>query len=311
MNILITGGSGFLGSRLAQFLKKKKNNVIILDKRIDRRKKFLLNSIKILKADITSQKSLAKIRIKKGYIVLHFAGQPSAAQSFKNPLDDLNKNIVGTVNLIEWCKKNKVKKIIYASTFNVYEENAKKPKLSENDNNQLKSLYAISKFTAENYIKLYCTHLGIKWNIMRMFNVYGPGQDPKNNFLGMISIFLNMARKKSVINVKGSLKRFRDFIYIEDVIDAWYKVINDKKNYNKVYNVGSGKKTSLKELFKKISITLQKNLNIKEEKGTPGDFLGCYADVSKIKKDLKFKPKFNLTKGLKEFNEWLENEKKK
>jgi UDP-glucose 4-epimerase len=270
-----------------------------------------LNKIKILKADITSQKSLAKIRINKGYTVLHFAGQPSAAQSFKNPVDDLNKNIVGTVNLIEWCKKNKVKKIIYASTFNVYEENAKKPKLSENDNNQLKSLYAISKFTAENYIKLYCNYIGIKWNIMRMFNVYGPGQDPKNNFLGMISIFLNMARKKSVINVKGSLRRFRDFIYIEDVIDAWYKVINDKKNYNKVYNVGSGKKTSLEELFKKISITLQKKLNIKEEKGTPGDFLGCYADVSKIKKDLKFEPKFDLTRGLKEFNQWLDNEKKK
>jgi UDP-glucose 4-epimerase len=311
MNILITGGSGFLGSRLAQFLKKKKNNVVILDKRIDRGKKSLLNKIKILKADITSQKSLAKIRINKGYTVLHFAGQPSAAQSFKNPVDDLNKNIVGTVNLIEWCKKNKVKKIIYASTFNVYEENAKKPKLSENDNNQLKSLYAISKFTAENYIKLYCNYIGIKWNIMRMFNVYGPGQDPKNNFLGMISIFLNMARKKSVINVKGSLRRFRDFIYIEDVIDAWYKVINDKKNYNKVYNVGSGKKTSLEELFKKISITLQKKLNIKEEKGTPGDFLGCYADVSKIKKDLKFEPKFDLTRGLKEFNQWLDNEKKK
>ena len=311
MNILITGGTGFIGSKLAYFLKKKKNKVVILDKKIDKKKKIILNGIKILKTDLTSKKSLAKIRIKKGYTVLHLAGQPSAAESFKFPIDDLNKNIIGTVNLIEWCKANKVKKIIYASTFNVYEENAKKPKLSENNNNQLKSLYAISKFSAENYIKVYCSHLGIKWNIMRMFNVYGPGQDPKNNFLGMISIFLNMARKKKIINVKGSLKRFRDFVYIDDVIDAWHRIIIDKKNYNKIYNVGSGKKTSLKKLFKNISLVVKKKLIIKEKKGTPGDFLGCYADLSKINRDLKFKPKFNLMKGLKEFNYWLENEKSK
>lgn len=310
MNILITGGTGFIGSKLAYFLKKKKNKVVILDKKIEKKKK-ILNGIKILKTDLTSKKSLAKIRIKKGYTVLHLAGQPSAAESFKFPIDDLNKNIIGTVNLIEWCKANKVKKIIYASTFNVYEENAKKPKLSENNNNQLKSLYAISKFSAENYIKVYCSYLGIKWNIMRMFNVYGPGQDPKNNFLGMISIFLNMARKKKIINVKGSLKRFRDFVYIDDVIDAWYRIIIDKKNYNKIYNVGSGKKTTLKKLFKNISLIVKKKLIIKEKKGTPGDFLGCYADLSKITRDLKFKPKFNLKKGLMEFNYWLENEKSK
>ena len=144
-----------------------------------------------------------------------------------------------------------------------------------------------------------------------MFNVYGPGQDSKNNFLGMISIFLNMAKKTSEIKVKGSLKRFRDFIYIDDVLDAWHKVFIDRKHYNQIYNVGSGKKTTLKVLFKKISFVLGKKLKIKEEKGTPGDFLGCYANISKIKKDLKFKPKHNLLVGLKKFNEFLDDGSKK
>ena len=127
----------------------------------------------------------------------------------------------------------------------------------------------------------------------------------------MISIFLNMAKKQPVINVKGSLKRFRDFIYISDVIDAWYKMIVDKKNFNKIYNIGSGKKTTLKELFNKISIVLDKKINVSEKQGTPGDFLGCYANISKIRNDLKFKPKINLEIGLKKFNEWLDYEQKK
>lgn len=304
MNIVITGGSGFIGSSLANFLQKKNSKLQILDKKF-KKNFFSKNKLKFNKVDITSKESLSKVKVKKNSILIHFAGQPSAANSFVNPEDDMKKNILGTLNLINWAKTNKVKKIIYASTFNVYEENDKKPKLSETDICKSKSLYSISKFAAENYIQIYCNHLGIKWNIVRMFNVYGPGQDPKNKYLGMISIFLNMARDKSLISVKGSLKRFRDFIYIEDVVNAWYKIIKDNKNFNKIYNVGSGEKTTLRKLFKEISIVLDKKIKIKEEKGTPGDFLGCYADISRISKDLKFKPKFSLSEGLKKFNDWL------
>ena len=171
-------------------------------------------------------------------------------------------------------------------------------------------MLSISKFAAENYLKIYASHLNIKWNILRMFNVYGPGQDPNNPNLGMISIFLNMAKNNSTLNVKGSLKRFRDFIYIDDVVEAWYKIALDKKNFNKIYNLGSGSKVTLTQLFKIISDTINKKLNIKVRKGTPGDFLGCYSDISKIKKDLNFFPKTNLKIGLKKFDIWLDKNKK-
>ena len=143
-----------------------------------------------------------------------------------------------------------------------------------------------------------------------MFNVYGPGQDPKNVNLGMISIFLNMAKNKTKINLKGSIKRFRDFIYIDDVVDAWYKLALDKKNFNKIYNLGSGKKVTLKTLFNQISSVLKKKITIKVEKGTPGDFLGCYANISEIKKDLNFNTKVSLKKGITKFNKWLDEENK-
>ena len=230
--------------------------------------------------------------------------------SFLNPVDDMKKNIEGMLNIINFARANKVHKIIFASTFNVYEENAKTPILEEKSNCLPKSLYANSKLAAENYLRVYASHLGIKWNILRMFNIYGPGQDPKNKYLGMISIFLNMAKKMTPIQVKGSLKRFRDFIYIDDVTEAWLKVAKDKKNYNKIYNLGTGKKTSLKELFFIISKVLDKKLVVKELKGTPGDFMGCYSNISRIKKDLKFKPQMSLLEGIKKFNNWLNEQTK-
>lgn len=312
MNIIITGGNGFLGSKLAKKFVSKGHKVNIFDIK----KKSIYLDIKIKKkinfhkVNITSLKSLLKINVKKNTILLHCAGQPSAALSFQKPTEDLEKNIKGMLNIIEFSKKKNIEKIVFASTFNVYKENFDSPKLKEDDECTPKSLYAISKLAAENYLKIYASFLNVNWNILRMFNVYGPGQDPKNKNLGMINIFLNMARKNSEITVKGSLKRFRDFIYIDDVIEAWYKVAVDKNHKNKIYNLGSGKKVDLKELFKIFSKVLKKKLIIKEIKGTPGDFLGCYADISNIKKDLRFYPKTKLINGILNFNNWLDSYEK-
>ncbi len=307
MNIVITGGNGFLGSKLAEKFISEGHSVDILDiKKISLNKsKKYLKKIKFHKVDITSLKSLYGLKIKKNSVLLHCAGQPSAALSFKNPKEDVEKNIIGMVNIINFSKKKNIKKIIFASTFNVYKENSRSPRLSENDECKPKSLYGISKFAAENYLQIYSEHLGIKWNILRMFNIYGPGQDPNNKNLGMINIFLNMARKDSKIIVKGNLKRFRDFIYVDDVIDAWYKLTLDRNNFNQIFNLGTGIKVNIKQLFQIFNIVLKKKISVKEIKGTPGDFMGCYANINKIEKNLKFKTKTNLLDGLKNFNDWL------
>ena len=311
MNIVITGGCGFLGHKLAEKFYHKRHNVTALDIEMSKYsfRRKILKKINYFKADITSLSSLKKIKVKPNSVLLHCAGQPSAAVSFQNPYDDLKKNILGMLNVLNFAKTKKINKIIFASTFNVYMENYATPKLSENSICLPKSLLANSKLAAENYLRIYADHLKIKWNILRMFNVYGPGQDPNNPNLGMVSIFLNMAKNNPEIKVKGSTKRFRDFIYIDDVVDAWYKMTKDKKNYNKIYNLGSGTKTTLDDLFLVISKSLNKKIKIKVEKGTPGDFLGCYADISKISKDLKFKPNVNLGNGIIKFNNWLSENK--
>ena len=306
MNIVITGGNGFIGTNLAKKFSSKGHKVFLLDFKSKLKKTNIHKNIKYFKTDITSLNSLKKVKIPKNSVLLHCAGQPSAAVSFKKPYDDHKKNILGMMNIINFSYIKKVQKIIFASTFNVYKENFKSAQLKEVSECEPKSLYAISKLAAENYLRVYGNYLGLKWNIFRMFNIYGPGQDKKNKNLGMISIFLNMAKSNPKVIVKGSLKRFRDFIYIDDVIEAWYKLALDKKNYNQIFNLGSGKKTTLNILFKNIQKTLGKKIYIKEIGGTPGDFLGCYADTKKIEKYLKFKSKVSLSKGLKLFNNWLD-----
>ena len=306
MNIVITGGNGFIGTNLAKKFSSKGHKVFLLDFKRKLKKTNIHKNIKYFKTDITSLKSLKKVKIPKNSVLLHCAGQPSAAVSFQKPYDDHKKNILGMMNIINFSYIKKVQKIIFASTFNVYKENFKSAQLKEVSECEPKSLYAISKLAAENYLRVYGNYLGLKWNIFRMFNIYGPGQDKKNKNLGMISIFLNMAKSNPKVIVKGSLKRFRDFIYIDDVIEAWYKLALDKKNYNQIFNLGSGKKTTLNILFKNIQKTLGKKIYIKEIGGTPGDFLGCYADTKKIEKYLKFKSKVSLSKGLKLFNNWLD-----
>lgn len=301
MLIVITGGSGFLGKNLAKKFINHGHKVLILD--INNTKPFVVGA-EFIKCDLTKKSDLSSIKVNNANIILHCAGQPSVAKSFENPLLDLNVNILGTFNLLEWAKKNNTKKIIYASTFNVYKENQEISKLSEQSLCSPKSFYAISKKTAEDYIIIYGNNFGINWNIVRMFNIYGPGQNPNNNFLGMVSIFLNMARLNKTILVKGSLKRFRDFIFIDDVVEAWYKIAISKKN-NKIYNLGFGKKIFLKDLLRTIIIITKSKSKIKPTKATPGDFNGCYSNINLIKKDFNFRPRTNLFKGIKIFNDWL------
>ena len=113
--------------------------------------------------------------------------------------------------------------------------------------------------------------------------------------------------KSPLIEVKGSLDRFRDFIYIDDVVSAWYKVVSKTNTANKIYNIGTGKKTSIKQLLFQIKDLLNKKIIIKELEGTPGDFNGCYANINNLKKDINFSVKINLKKGLKLFYNWSKN----
>ena len=176
----------------------------------------------------------------------------------------------------------------------------------ENDELNPKSFYGLSKLFSEKYIQM--QKGGIDYTIIRLFNVYGPNQNLKDLKQGMVSIYLSqfLDNTNNVI-VKGSLRRFRDFIYIDDVVNFFDLIINNKITINKIYNLGSGQKVTVNSLLNKIKLIGNFNNKIREKQGTPGDQFGVYANIYKIKKELNFTPKTNLEKGLRVTCSWAKN----
>ena len=186
----------------------------------------------------------------------------------------------------------------------VYGDPLSKNPVSENSELFAKSCYGISKLSSEKYLEIYKEKL--PFVSMRMFNVYGPGQDLTNLKQGMVSIYLAQAIKEKKIIVKGSLLRFRDFIYIDDVTEAWFNAFKLDNVFNEKINIGTGVKTTVYDLLKKIlKITKTTDYFVKEE--TPCDQLGLYANNTKLKDILKIKKLTSLDQGLYSFYNWASN----
>ena len=164
-----------------------------------------------------------------------------------------------------------------------------------------KSCYGVGKLASEKYLNIFKSKL--PFVSLRMFNVYGPGQDMENMKQGMVSIYLSQAIKYQQIIIKGSLSRFRDFIYIDDVVEAWYRAAFSHNALNQAINIGTGKKTTVEELIEQIKL-IAKVSKIKIEGETPCDQLGIYSNNEKLSEILKFKPKVSLFDGLKSFYEF-------
>ncbi|MBS0185062.1 MAG: NAD-dependent epimerase/dehydratase family protein [Proteobacteria bacterium] len=305
MKILITGGMGYIGSHIIQKLQTENHEITILDN-LTTSLKNSENQHELICADITNYESLkTNLQNRTFDVVLHLAAQSSGPASFKNPELDLKINILGTLNIIRLCDHLKIPRILFASSFTVYGDNSSHEMLTETLPCDPKSLYGVGKLTGEQYLKVYAEKLGIRWNALRMFNVYGPGQDLSRKDQGMVSIFLSYVREGNHIPLQGSSERFRDLVYIDDVVSAWMLCLK-KDIPNQIFNVGSGSKTTIKELIDALAVLHNKNITIEIVEASPGDIMGCYADISKAKKQLDYNPQYDLKLGLTNFKNWAD-----
>ncbi len=307
--ILVTGGAGFIGAYLVNKLsKEKKNKIFVIDNlKTKGAVPFISNNNKFLKGDITEQKILKKIEKWKPEIIFHLAAQSGSEGAYDSPKSDLVTNGFGTYLLAKLAKKINCKKFIYTSTVAVY--GSKKRTINEKSNIEPDSIYGISKYCGELYILQLLKYSKVKTYIFRVFNTYGPGEDLNNQKKGMVSIFLSYLWKKKPIIVKGSLNRFRNFIYIDDCVNFLYASLKNKKLKKfEVFNLTSQKKYSVLQLIKKIVKNYKiKNYKIKVKKGTKGDSFGFHSSNSYLRKKfpkIKFTP---LEEGLKKYVDWVKS----
>ena len=294
--VLVTGGSGFIGSYLIKklLLNNYKVNCFDLENSIS----FKSNNFKFFKGNILDKKALNNAS-KNCDIIIHLAASLGVKNTDDNLAQCLDLNILGTKNALETAKKNKIKYFLYFSSSEIYGDQKSFP-IYESFASQNRSVYAISKIAAENYVKGYFQKYNIKYNIIRFFNVYGPGQ--KENFV--ISKYIDLASRNKTLNIYGNGNQIRSFCHVDDATNGVLEVIENGKS-NTIYNVGNDKEpiTMLKlsklvaSIFKR-KIKIQKIPYSKSDRKADREIIKRIPSIKRVSEDTNYAPNINLLDGL-------------
>jgi len=300
--ILVTGGAGFIGSSLVDRLIREGHDVVVLDNffagTIRNLEEHLSNtSLRLVKGDIRDQRAVKKA-VREATTVFHLAALVDVPLSVKNPVLANDVNVGGTLSVLEASLAENVDRFIYISSCAVYGEARYLPINEEHPTTPL-SPYGVSKLAAENYCRNYHEIHGLKTCCLRLFNVYGPRQHA-NSYSGVISRFIRKIQRGESPVVYGDGKQTRDFIYLEDVIDACVLAIEGVRIDGGTFNVGTGKPTTIRELADIITeLSGKTSLKPIYKKPRKGDVENSYANINVARKSLNFKPKTELKNGLK------------
>lgn len=297
--VLITGVAGFIAAHVARRFLKEGFQVVGVDDFSSGRPENVPDGLQFIQGDLVDPTTIARIP-GDCQVILHLAGQSSGEISFDDPVADLGKNTVSTLNLIHYGIRHQARRLVYASSMSVYGAVEDRP-ITETHPCSPLSCYGVGKLAAEGYLRVYQKQL--PFVALRMFNVYGPGQDMSNLRQGMVSIYLAQALANGHIEVKGSTSRYRDFIFIDDVVEAWYRAAFRPEAQNQAINVGTGVKTTVGELLQRIC-TLVPGSDYFVNGGTLGDQAGIHADTCHLDRCLDLPRLTPLETGLKTFVEW-------
>ena len=308
INILVTGGAGYIGSHIVELLVKDKKKIIILDNLVTGYKKLINKKAIFIKADIKNKLKIKKI-IKDFKInsIIHLAAYLNVSEAEKNKSKYYQNNIIGTKNLLDACKNSSVKNIIFSSSCSIYGN--VKGSVGENKKPNPQGYYGYTKHKGEELVKKLSNKYKFKYGILRYFNVAGASPSGK---IGEIEtshghLIKNLAiqslKKKPNIQIFGNDYKtkdgtcIRDYVHVSDLADIHIKGLNylQKKEKSFVLNCGYGKGYSVKQItdiFKKI----KKGVDVRYQKRRPGDIAQVYANTKKFKKILRWKPKYNNIK---------------
>ena len=326
MKILVTGVAGFIGYHLTKNLIKRNYDVIGIDNlnsyydielkqaRLDNLKKINLSFYKI---DICDQKKLENLFSKNNFdVIIHLAAQAGVRYSIENPQEYLKSNINGFFNILELSRYNKIKNLIFASSSSIYGENENDSFKECQTTDTPKNLYAVSKKSNELMSYSYSSLFKLPCTGLRFFTVYGPWGRPDMAYFKFVK---NIYSGKP-IQIFGQGKMYRDFTYIDDIVDGILKILNtgplwqkneDNPNINKppweIYNLGNNKSISLEKFVDTIELLTGKKPKKIYLDLQPGDMRFTLADISKAQNKFNFNPQTSITDGLFKFIEWYKN----
>ncbi|MBE1557080.1 NAD-dependent epimerase/dehydratase family protein [Sporosarcina limicola] len=293
MKVLLTGGAGFIGSHVTEELLKHKFQVVTIDNFVTGFQGNIPGKVKFYQMDLGDKRVELVFKQEKPDYVIHLAAQASVMASMTNPYLDFFTNTVGTVKLLDLSKKYNVKKFLFASTAAVYGEPLYLP-VDEDHLIHTQSFYALSKYSAENYIKQYSTLNGLDSCILRFSNVYGPRQN-ENGEAGVISIFINRLLANETVDIYDG-SQTRDFIYVKDVAVACR--LSLEKEVKGVLNISSCIETEISELYDQIAGIMEINAQPSYEPKRVGEIEKSILDNQKARRELSWDLHHSLLKGL-------------
>lgn len=293
MNVLVTGGAGFIGSHLVNALVDKGYRVIVIDNLSTGQEKKLNPKARFFKRDIRNLKAIFPL-FRKIDCVFHVAALPRVPFSIEFPVLTNDHNIVGTLNVLECARQAGVKKLIYSASSSAYGDQPNLP-LKESMRPSPMSPYGLQKLTGESLCKLYSELYKLKTVSLRYFNVYGEGMLLTGAYSACVAIFLNQAKRGLSLTVLGG-KQTRDFTYIGDVVRANLLAARSRNvGKGEVINIAGGKNYSIEKIAKVIGS------NIKYLPQRRGEPMNTKADIRKAKRLLAWTPKVKLL-------DWLKNQ---
>jgi UDP-glucose 4-epimerase len=296
MNFLITGAAGFLGSALAEELAREGHQVRGLDNLSTGNPQALSPDVHFTRGDVNDRPKLWTL-LQEVDCVYHLAARVSVPESVLYPREYNAVNVGGTVSLMEAMRDVGVRRVILASSGAVYGDQAEQP-LKENAIPDPRSPYAVSKVSAEYYIRTIGKLWGMETVCLRIFNAFGPGQHLPPSHPPVVPHFLRQALRGGTLVAHGDGEQTRDYVYVDDVVRAMVAAATAPNVNGLVINVGSGTETSIRELIKKVGAVADRDVDALFNAATTGGVSRMRADLTLAKQRLNYKPSITLEKGL-------------
>jgi UDP-glucose 4-epimerase len=301
---LVTGGAGFIGSHLVDKLVESGNDIAVIDNLSSGKKENLNIKAIFYNLDIQDEKISEVFEKEKPEVVFHFAAQIDVRKSVENPIESAKTNILGSLNILENCRKFGVKKIIFSSTGGAIYGEADVIPTPESYLAQPISPYGIEKLVVEHYLNFYEKEYGLHYLVLRFANVYGPRQNSKGE-AGVVAIFCDKILAGENLLINGDGKQTRDFVFVGDIVNANMMAI--KKDVSGIFNIGTGIETDINTIFNKLKKLSGSEIEEIHADRKAGEQRRSCLNYNKAKVEFGWQPEYEIDRGLEETKEYFKN----